>query len=72
MMRTGSRKLAWAITMLATALTAYSIHKGLEGLGVAIWSVGIPAATGLYVNKQYQERKTKEIEQQSINEQLLN
>lgn len=61
-MRTGSRKLAWVITALATILTGYAIHEGLEGIGVAIWTTGIPAAVGLYANKQYQERKVKEIE----------
>ena len=57
-----SKKLAWVLVIITTLLTAYSIYKSMEGIGVAIWSTGIPSAVGLYANKQYQLRKIKELE----------
>lgn len=56
-----SKKMAWFLVIITTLLTAYSIYNKLEGIGVAIWSTGIPSAVGLYINKQYQLRKEKEI-----------
>ena len=56
-----SKKMAWFLVIITTLLTVYSIYKSMEGIGVAIWSTGIPSAVGLYINKQYQLRKEKEI-----------
>lgn len=56
-----SKKMAWFLVIITTLLTTYSIYNKLEGIGVAIWSTGIPSAVGLYINKQYQLRKEKEI-----------
>ena len=56
-----SKKMAWVLVVISTLLTVYSIYKSMEGIGVAIWSTGIPSAVGLYINKQYQLRKEKEI-----------
>lgn len=57
-----SKKLAWAILSISTILSTYAIYSNLEGAAIAFWSVGVPAAAGLYANKQYQDRKFKEIE----------
>ncbi|NLK09658.1 MAG: hypothetical protein GX317_01665 [Staphylococcus equorum] len=57
-----SKKMAWLLVIITTLLTAFAIHKKLEGVGIAIWSTGIPSAVGLYANKQYQLRKIKELE----------
>jgi len=54
--------MAWLLVIITTLLTTFAIHKGLEGIGVAVWSTGIPSAVGLYANKQYQLRKIKELE----------
>ena len=56
-----SKKMAWVLVVISTLLTTYAIYNKLEGIGVAIWSTGIPSAVGLYINKQYQLRKEKEI-----------
>lgn len=53
--------MAWVLLVITTLLTTYAIYNKLEGIGVAIWSTGIPSAVGLYINKQYQLRKEKEI-----------
>jgi len=58
----GSKKMAWLLFAITTLLTTYSIYSSMEGIGVAIWSLGIPSAVGLYANKQYQLRKEYEIE----------
>lgn len=58
----GSKKMAWLLLAITTLLTTYSIYSSMEGIGVAIWSLGIPSAVGLYANKQYQLRKEYEIE----------
>lgn len=58
----GSKKMAWLLLAITTLLTTYSIYSSMEGIGVAIWSLGIPSAVGLYANKQYQLRKEHEIE----------
>ena len=58
----GSKKMAWLLIAITTLLTTYSIYSSMEGIGVAIWSLGIPSAVGLYANKQYQLRKEYEIE----------
>lgn len=60
-----SKKLAWVIVGITTILTAYAIYNKLEGVAVAIFSTGIPAAVGLYINKQYQLRKEYELECQN-------
>lgn len=52
-----SKKMAWTIIIISTILTTYSIYHGLEGIGVAIWTSGIPSGVGLYINKQFQMRK---------------
>lgn len=56
-----SKKMAWVLVVITTILTSYAIYNKLEGIGVAIWTTGIPSAVGLYINKQYQLRKEKEI-----------
>ena len=56
-----SKKMAWVLVVISALLTTYAIANKLEGVGVAIWSTGIPSAVGLYINKQYQLRKEKEI-----------
>ena len=56
-----SKKMAWVLVIITTLLTTYSIYNKLEGIAVAIWTTGIPSAVGLYINKQYQLRKEKEI-----------
>lgn len=56
-----SKKMAWFLVIITTLLTAFAIANKLEGIGVAIWTTGIPSAVGLYINKQYQLRKEKEI-----------
>lgn len=57
----GSKKLAKWLVGIATALTGFAIYQGLEGVAISIWTTGIPAAIGLYANKQYQDRKWAEI-----------
>lgn len=56
-----SKKMAWVLVVISTLLTVFAIANKLEGIGVAIWTTGIPSAVGLYINKQYQLRKEKEI-----------
>ena len=56
-----SKKMSWVLLVITTLLTSYAIYNKLEGIGVAIWSTGVPSAVGLYANKQYQLRKEKEI-----------
>lgn len=56
-----SKKMSWLLLVITTLLTTYAIYSKLEGVGVAIWSTGVPSAVGLYANKQYQLRKEKEI-----------
>lgn len=56
-----SKVMAWSILSITTILTAYSISKELEGVATAIWSTGVPSAVGLYINKQFQDRKWAEI-----------
>ena len=60
-MKNKSKKFAIGIAVVTTLLTAYAINQGLEGIGTAIWSTGIPSAVGLYINKQFQDRKWGEI-----------
>lgn len=57
-----SKKIAKILLGATIALTFYSIFKGTETLGASIWATGIPSAVALYMNKQYQDRKYKEIE----------
>lgn len=58
-----SRSKVFSIIMYVTTvlITVYAIYKGLEGVASAVFSTGVTASTGLYVNKQYQLRKEKEI-----------
>lgn len=56
-----SKKMSWVLLVITTLLTTYAIYNKLEGIAVAIWSTGVPSAVGLYINKQYQLRKEKEI-----------
>ena len=58
-----SRSKIFSIIIYATTvlITGYAIYKGLDGVASAVFSTGVTASTGLYVNKQYQLRKEKEL-----------
>lgn len=60
-MKQRSKRLVWTIVGMTFALTAYALFRELEGAAMALWSAGIPAATALYANKQFQDRKWGEI-----------
>ena len=56
-----SKLLSFIILGITTILTAYGIYSNLEGVATAIWSTGVPSSVGLYINKQFQDRKWGEI-----------
>lgn len=56
-----SKLLSCVILGITTLLTSFAISKELEGVATAVWSTGIPSAVGLYINKQFQDRKWGEI-----------
>lgn len=58
---TGSRMYAWAVLVMSTAISVYLKDP-------SAFAIGVPAGAGLYANKQYQERKTKEINNGHIKE----
>ena len=58
-----SKLLAWVLILLAFFLSMYSLKKGFEGAAIAIWTTTVPSACALYANKQYQDRKLKEMEE---------
>jgi hypothetical protein len=60
-MMQNSKKLAWAIVIITAVLTAYCVHVGMEGGAQVIFFTGVSSATGLYGNKQYQDRKWEEL-----------
>ena len=56
-----SKLFAICIFLVTTIITAYAITLKMEGVASAIFSTGVTASTALYVNKQIQLRKEKEI-----------
>lgn len=56
-----SKVFSIIIYITTVLITIYAIFKGLEGVASAVFSTGVTASTGLYINKQYQLRKEKEI-----------
>lgn len=54
----GSRLLAWATFIVGATLSG--IHND-----PTYFTISTPAAIGLYMNKQYQERKTAEVKQKN-------
>lgn len=64
---TGSRAYAWAILGVASILSGYLILTGREGEGVGLLISMTTIGAGLYGSKQYQERRSKEIELRNIN-----
>jgi len=66
---TGSRVYAWAILGVASLLSGYLILSGSPGEGVGLLISMTTIGAGLYGNKQYQERRSKEIELSNFNNQ---
>lgn len=66
---TGSRAYAWAVLGVASLLSGYLILSGSPGEGVGLLISMTTIGAGLYGNKQYQERRSKEVELRNINSQ---
>ena len=55
-----SKIMAWAIFVSTVLLTGFSIFMNLEGTASTIFVTGIPSAVGLYLGKNYNDRKWAE------------
>ena len=64
---TGSRAYAWAVLGVASLLSGYLILSGSQGEGVGLLISMTTIGAGLYGNKQYQERRSKEVELSNFN-----
>lgn len=64
---TGSRAYAWAVLGVASLLSGYLILSGSPGEGVGLLISMTTIGAGLYGNKQYQERRSKEVELSNFN-----
>ena len=60
-----SKIMAWAIFVSTVLLTGFSISQSLEGPASTIFVTGIPSAVGLYLGKNYNDRKWSEFSNKS-------
>lgn len=60
---TGSKLMAWVLVISAVSLAGLSIFKDMEGLATTLVVTNIPAAVGLYINKQWTDYKVTKVTQ---------
>lgn len=62
-----SKRFAKIIFFCTFLLAGFTAYKGLEGATSAVFSTGVLASTGLYANKQFQDRKWEELQNDNNN-----
>jgi|BioPla2DNA2_1021312.scaffolds.fasta_scaffold250645_2 L-lactate permease len=67
-----SKIFAWYIAIATTALSIYSIHKGMPEVVMAIYVAGMASAAAQYANSTYNGRKYAEIDSDNKKYELEN